>query len=136
MHNLSTFHANHVINYAYSAFSVSSYTYKLNCKKPVKRKNLPHFADLLYAYTAFRHKEKSVDLHQRILQQGQKDSNPQQRFWRPTCYHYTMPLLHSQQWHYMKKHTTLSRNFLFLICLFLLACFPFLLYTFYTHSLR
>ena len=24
--------------------------------------------------------------------QGQKDSNPQQRFWRPTCYHYTMPL--------------------------------------------
>lgn len=26
------------------------------------------------------------------LWQGQKDSNPQQRFWRPTCYHYTMPL--------------------------------------------
>lgn len=24
--------------------------------------------------------------------QGQKDSNPQQRFWRPTCYHYTIPL--------------------------------------------
>ena len=24
--------------------------------------------------------------------QGQKDSNPQQRFWRPTCYLYTMPL--------------------------------------------
>lgn len=24
--------------------------------------------------------------------QGQKDSNPQQRFWRPTCCHYTMPL--------------------------------------------
>ncbi len=33
--------------------------------------------------------------------QGQKDSNPQQRFWRPTCYHYTMPLLHSQQRYYM-----------------------------------
>ena len=27
-----------------------------------------------------------------FLWQGQKDSNPQQRFWRPTCYHYTMPL--------------------------------------------
>ena len=26
------------------------------------------------------------------LWQGQKDSNPQQRFWRPTCYHYTIPL--------------------------------------------
>ena len=24
--------------------------------------------------------------------QGKKDSNPQQRFWRPTCYHYTIPL--------------------------------------------
>ena len=24
--------------------------------------------------------------------QGQKGSNSQQRFWRPTCYHYTMPL--------------------------------------------
>ena len=32
--------------------------------------------------------------HVRILHhwQGQKDSNPQQRFWRPTCYHYTIPL--------------------------------------------
>ena len=28
-----------------------------------------------------------------FLWQGQKDSNPQQRFWRPTCYHYTMPLI-------------------------------------------
>ncbi len=27
-----------------------------------------------------------------FIEQGQKDSNPQQRFWRPTCYHYTMPL--------------------------------------------
>ena len=27
-----------------------------------------------------------------LFWQGQKDSNPQQRFWRPTCYHYTMPL--------------------------------------------
>ena len=24
--------------------------------------------------------------------QGKKDSNPQQRFWRPTCYHYTIAL--------------------------------------------
>ena len=24
--------------------------------------------------------------------QGQKDSNPQERFWRPLCYHYIMPL--------------------------------------------
>ena len=24
--------------------------------------------------------------------QGHKDSNPEQRFWRPTCYHYTIPL--------------------------------------------
>ena len=28
-----------------------------------------------------------------FIWQGQKDSNPQQRFWRPTCYHYTMPLI-------------------------------------------
>ena len=28
----------------------------------------------------------------RSFWQGQKDSNPQQRFWRPTCYHYTIPL--------------------------------------------
>ena len=27
-----------------------------------------------------------------ILWQGQKDSNPQGRFWRPECYHYIMPL--------------------------------------------
>ena len=25
--------------------------------------------------------------------QGQKDSNPQERFWRPLCYHYIMPLM-------------------------------------------
>ncbi len=31
-------------------------------------------------------------MNSRFLWQGQKDSNPQQRFWRPTCYHYTMPL--------------------------------------------
>ena len=24
--------------------------------------------------------------------QGQKDSNSQERFWRPLCYHYIMPL--------------------------------------------
>ena len=30
--------------------------------------------------------------------QGQKDSNPQQRFWRPTCYHYTMPLKRKHQY--------------------------------------
>ena len=37
-----------------------------------------------------------------VFEQGQKDSNPQQRFWRPTCYHYTMPL-YSQQRYYRGK---------------------------------
>ena len=37
-------------------------------------------------------KTKSRLLRNRLSWQGQKDSNPQQRFWRPTCYHYTMPL--------------------------------------------
>ena len=38
-------------------------------------------------------KKTDADIfYQRPLMQGQKDSNPQQRFWRPTCYHYTMPL--------------------------------------------
>ncbi len=39
-------------------------------------------------------KEKYPDLIQiRVLfWQGKKDSNPQQRFWRPTCYHYTIAL--------------------------------------------
>ena len=27
-----------------------------------------------------------------LFWQGQKDSNPQERFWRPLCYHYIMPL--------------------------------------------
>ena len=27
-----------------------------------------------------------------LFEQGKKDSNPQQRFWRPTCCHYTIPL--------------------------------------------
>ena len=27
-----------------------------------------------------------------FIWQGQKDSNPQERFWRPLCYHYIMPL--------------------------------------------
>ena len=35
---------------------------------------------------------RSSDLIGGFRWQGQKDSNPQQRFWRPTCYHYTMPL--------------------------------------------
>ena len=33
-----------------------------------------------------------VSISESLGWQGQKDSNPQQRFWRPTCYHYTMPL--------------------------------------------
>ena len=37
-------------------------------------------------------KEKTQTLSNLRSWQGQKDSNPQQRFWRPTCYHYTMPL--------------------------------------------
>ena len=38
-------------------------------------------------------KRKNADsLESAFSWQGQKDSNPQQRFWRPTCYHYTMPL--------------------------------------------
>ena len=28
-----------------------------------------------------------------FIWQGQKDSNPQERFWRPLCYHYIMPLI-------------------------------------------
>ena len=35
--------------------------------------------------------------------QGQKDSNPQQRFWRPTCYHYTMPLRIQQKRLYQNR---------------------------------
>ena len=32
------------------------------------------------------------------LWQGQKDSNPQERFWRPECYHYIMPLYLIVRW--------------------------------------
>ena len=42
--------------------------------------------------------------------QGQKDSNPQQRFWRPTCYHYTMPL-GSQQMELYGKDVKMSSIF-------------------------
>lgn len=38
-----------------------------------------------------------------ISWQGQKDSNPQQRFWRPTCYHYTMPLRIQQKRLYQNR---------------------------------
>ena len=40
------------------------------------------------------HEKTAVSLWKLLFRkwQGQKDSNPQQRFWRPTCYHYTMPL--------------------------------------------
>ena len=42
---------------------------------------------------AARFQEKNLHTRWRPFSwQGQKDSNPQQRFWRPTCYHYTMPL--------------------------------------------
>ena len=37
-------------------------------------------------------RKKNRLLLQPTFWQGQKDSNPQQRFWRPTCYHYTIPL--------------------------------------------
>ena len=37
-------------------------------------------------------KKKIGCFRNRPFWQGQKDSNPQQRFWRPTCYHYTIPL--------------------------------------------
>ena len=37
-------------------------------------------------------REKPPHKVEAFLWQGQKDSNPQRRFWRPTCYHYTMPL--------------------------------------------
>ena len=50
--------------------------------------------DLVLAHYAPKH-EKSLEtqwFQGSLLWQGQKDSNPQQRFWRPTCYHYTMPL--------------------------------------------
>ena len=40
--------------------------------------------------------------------QGQKDSNPQQRFWRPTCYHYTMPLCSLEQDSLYRKSAVLS----------------------------
>ena len=41
----------------------------------------------------YNSKRKNADsLESAFSWQGQKDSNPQQRFWRPTCYHYTMPL--------------------------------------------
>ena len=43
-------------------------------------------------------KRKNADsLESAFSWQGQKDSNPQQRFWRPTCYHYTMPLCSFEQ---------------------------------------
>ena len=43
--------------------------------------------------------------------QGQKDSNPQQRFWRPTCYHYTIPLCTWIVYHAAARLSTLLRNF-------------------------
>ena len=56
-------------------------------------------------------KRKNLHLTMEVFSwQGQKDSNPQQRFWRPTCYHYTMPLLHSQQWHYMKDNILIEKS--------------------------
>ena len=45
-----------------------------------------------YSRPSARSKEKNRLLSQPTFWQGQKDSNPQQRFWRPTCCHYTIPL--------------------------------------------
>ena len=49
----------------------------------------PHSLLPLRIHLPHKQKSRSFD---RLIWQGQKDSNPQQRFWRPTCYHYTMPL--------------------------------------------
>ena len=43
--------------------------------------------------------------------QGQKDSNPQQRFWRPTCYHYTIPLSTLSLYHARLHMSTIFLNF-------------------------
>ena len=53
-------------------------------------------------------KEKTQTLANLRFWQGQKDSNPQQRFWRPTCYHYTMPLCSLEQDSLYRKSAVLS----------------------------
>ena len=47
--------------------------------------------------------------------QGQKDSNPQQRFWRPTCYHYTMPLRAVNVDYYIANCVNCQQIFLILL---------------------
>ena len=51
-----------------------------------------HYRPILVLWCPY---QTNKTLHQKVkrfIWQGHKDSNPEQRFWRPTCYHYTIPL--------------------------------------------
>ena len=54
--------------------------------------------------------EKST-LSRAFFWQGQKDSNPQERFWRPLCYHYIMPLFLLQAVSYHSRRQIASTFF-------------------------
>ena len=54
--------------------------------------------------------EKST-LQRAFFWQGQKDSNPQERFWRPLCYHYIMPLFSLQAVSYHSRKQNASYFF-------------------------
>ena len=51
------------------------------------------------------------DMQSTTIWQGKKDSNPQQRFWRPTCYHYTIPLCNKRI--ITELHRNVNHKFLF-----------------------
>ena len=51
----------------------------------------------------------------RIFWQGQKDSNPQGRFWRPECYHYIMPLDNFAKLQFLVKNVCNFERFYIII---------------------